>query len=247
MAESNVLKIRHLSKTFGTNVVLRDIDFNVNAKDVTCIIGASGSGKSTLLRCINLLETPTTGEILYHDVDITDRKMNVPEYRTRVGMVFQNFNLFNNMTVLENCMVGQVKVLKKDKEEARRKAMMFLEKVGMAPYINAKPRQLSGGQKQRVAIARALAMEPEVLLFDEPTSALDPQMVGEVLAVMRTLAKEGLTMIIVTHEMAFARDVSNHVVYMAGGVIEEEGAPADIFGNPQKDSTKEFLSRFMQG
>ncbi|MBE5992738.1 amino acid ABC transporter ATP-binding protein [Lacrimispora defluvii] len=247
MAESNVLKIRHLSKTFGTNVVLRDIDFNVNAKDVTCIIGASGSGKSTLLRCINLLETPTTGEILYHDVDITDRKMNVPEYRTRVGMVFQNFNLFNNMTVLENCMVGQVKVLKKDKEEARKKAMMFLEKVGMAPYINAKPRQLSGGQKQRVAIARALAMEPEVLLFDEPTSALDPQMVGEVLAVMRTLAKEGLTMIIVTHEMAFARDVSNHVVYMAGGVIEEEGAPADIFGNPQKNSTKEFLTRFMQG
>ena len=247
MAESNVLKIRHLSKTFGTNVVLRDIDFNVNAKDVTCIIGASGSGKSTLLRCINLLETPTTGEILYHDVDITDRKMNVPEYRTRVGMVFQNFNLFNNMTVLENCMVGQVKVLKKDKEEARKKAMMFLEKVGMAPYINAKPRQLSGGQKQRVAIARALAMEPEVVLFDEPTSALDPQMVGEVLAVMRTLAKEGLTMIIVTHEMAFARDVSNHVVYMAGGVIEEEGAPADIFGNPQKNSTKEFLTRFMQG
>ena len=247
MAESNVLKIRHLSKTFGTNVVLRDIDFNVNAKDVTCIIGASGSGKSTLLRCINLLETPTTGEILYHDVDITDRKMNVPEYRTRVGMVFQNFNLFNNMTVLENCMVRQVKVLKKDKEEARKKAMMFLEKVGMAPYINAKPRQLSGGQKQRVAIARALAMEPEILLFDEPTSALDPQMVGEVLAVMRTLAKEGLTMIIVTHEMAFARDVSNHVVYMAGGVIEEEGAPADIFGNPQKNSTKEFLTRFMQG
>jgi putative lysine transport system ATP-binding protein len=214
---------------------------------VTCIIGASGSGKSTLLRCINLLETPTTGEILHHDVDITDRKMNVPEYRTKVGMVFQNFNLFNNMSVLENCMVGQVKVLKKEKAEAKKTAMMFLEKVGMAPYINAKPRQLSGGQKQRVAIARALAMEPEVLLFDEPTSALDPQMVGEVLAVMRTLAKEGLTMIIVTHEMAFARDVSNHVVYMAGGVIEEEGAPADIFGNPRKNSTKEFLARFMQG
>ncbi|MDF2887534.1 MAG: transporter related protein [Lacrimispora sp.] len=247
MAESNVLKIRHLSKTFGANVVLRDIDFNVDAKDVTCIIGASGSGKSTLLRCINLLETPTTGEILYHDVDITDRKMNVPEYRTRVGMVFQNFNLFNNMTVLDNCMVGQMKVLKKNKEEAKKTAMMFLEKVGMAPYINAKPRQLSGGQKQRVAIARALAMEPEILLFDEPTSALDPQMVGEVLAVMRTLANEGLTMIIVTHEMAFARDVSSHVVYMAGGVIEEEGPPADIFGNPQKNSTKEFLARFMQG
>ena len=247
MAGNTVLEIHHLSKTFGTNVVLRDIDFSVAEGDVTCNIGASGSGKSTLLRCVNLLETPTTGEILYHDKDITDRKMNAASYRTRVGMVFQNFNLFNNMTVLDNCMVGQIKVLKKDKEEAKRKAMLYLEKVGMAPYINAKPRQLSGGQKQRVAIARALAMEPEILLFDEPTSALDPQMVGEVLAVMRTLAKEGLTMIIVTHEMAFARDVSNHVVYMAGGVIEEEGAPADIFGNPQKNSTKEFLNRFMQG
>ena len=247
MAGNTVLEIHHLSKTFGTNVVLRDIDFSVAEGDVTCIIGASGSGKSTLLRCVNLLETPTTGEILYHDKDITDRKMNAASYRTRVGMVFQNFNLFNNMTVLDNCMVGQIKVLKKDKEEAKRKAMLYLEKVGMAPYINAKPRQLSGGQKQRVAIARALAMEPEILLFDEPTSALDPQMVGEVLAVMWTLAKEGLTMIIVTHEMAFARDVSNHVVYMAGGVIEEEGAPADIFGNPQKNSTKEFLNRFMQG
>lgn len=247
MAGNTVLEIHHLSKTFGTNVVLRDIDFSVAEGDVTCIIGASGSGKSTLLRCVNLLETPTTGEILYHDKDITDRKMNAASYRTRVGMVFQNFNLFNNMTVLDNCMVGQIKVLKKDKEEAKRKAMLYLEKVGMAPYINAKPRQLSGGQKQRVAIARALAMEPEILLFDEPTSALDPQMVGEVLAVMRTLANEGLTMIIVTHEMAFARDVSNHVVYMAGGVIEEEGAPADIFGNPQKNSTREFLNRFMQG
>ena len=247
MAGNTVLEIHHLSKTFGTNVVLRDIDFSVAEGDVTCIIGASGSGKSTLLRCVNLLETPTTGEILYHDKDITDRKMNAASYRTRVGMVFQNFNLFNNMTVLDNCMVGQIKVLKKDKEEAKRKAMLYLEKVGMAPYINAKPRQLSGGQKQRVAIARALAMEPEILLFDEPTSALDPQMVGEVLAVMRTLANEGLTMIIVTHEMAFARDVSNHVVYMAGGVIEEEGSPADIFGNPQKNSTREFLNRFMQG
>lgn len=247
MAGNTVLEIHHLSKTFGTNVVLRDIDFSVAEGDVTCIIGASGSGKSTLLRCVNLLETPTTGEILYHDKDITDRKMNAASYRTRVGMVFQNFNLFNNMTVLDNCMVGQIKVLKKDKEEAKRKAMLYLEKVGMAPYINAKPRQLSGGQKQRVAIARALAMEPEILLFDEPTSALDPQMVGEVLAVMRTLANEGLTMIIVTHEMAFARDVSNHVVYMAGEVIEEEGAPADIFGNPQKNSTREFLNRFMQG
>ena len=173
--------------------------------------------------------------------------VNVPAYRSKVGMVFQSFNLFNNLTVLENCMIGQTKVLKRSKEEAKQNAMKYLEKVGMAPYINAKPKQISGGQKQRVAIARALAMEPEVLLFDEPTSALDPQMVGEVLAVMRTLAKEGITMIIVTHEMAFARDVSNHVVFMADGVIEEEGKPADIFGNPQKAKTKEFLSRFIQG
>lgn len=242
-----VLEVRHLSKTFGKNVVLRDVDFRVDAGDVTCIIGASGSGKSTLLRCINMLETPTTGEVMFHEVDITSRDVNVPAYRSRVGMVFQNFNLFSNMTVLENCMVGQMKVLKKGREEARKNAMQYLEKVGMAPYINAKPRQISGGQKQRVAIARALAMEPEVLLFDEPTSALDPQMVGEVLAVMRTLAGEGLTMIIVTHEMAFARDVSNHVVFMANGVIEEEGRPEDIFGAPQKALTQEFLSRFMQG
>jgi len=246
MAE-NVLEVRHLSKTFGKNVVLRDIDFTVCEGDVTCIIGASGSGKSTLLRCINMLETPTTGEIFFHDTDITDRKVNVPAYRSKVGMVFQSFNLFNNLTVLENCMVGQIKVLKRKKEEARLNAVKYLEKVGMAPYIKAKPRQISGGQKQRVAIARALAMEPEVLLFDEPTSALDPQMVGEVLAVMRTLAKEGLTMIIVTHEMAFARDVSNHVVFMANGVIEEEGKPEQIFGSPKKALTQEFLNRFMQG
>lgn len=247
MAREHVLEVRHLSKTFGKNVVLRDVDFNVDAGDVTCIIGASGSGKSTLLRCINMLETPTTGEIMFHGVDITDKKVNVASYRSKVGMVFQSFNLFNNMTVLENCMVGQIKVLKRGKEEARKNAMKYLEKVGMAPYINAKPKQISGGQKQRVAIARALAMEPEALLFDEPTSALDPQMVGEVLAVMRTLAKEGLTMIIVTHEMAFARDVSNHVVFMADGVIEEQGKPADLFGNPRKAKTQEFLSRFRQG
>ena len=242
-----ILEIRHLSKAFGTNLVLKDIDFSVKTGDVTCIIGASGSGKSTLLRCLNLLETPTTGEILYHGDNIVGTKVNAPKYRSRVGMVFQSFNLFNNMNVLENCMVGQTRVLKKSKEEARKNALYYLEKVGMAPYINAKPRQLSGGQKQRVAIARALAMEPEVLLFDEPTSALDPQMVGEVLEVMRKLADEGLTMIIVTHEMAFARDVSSHVVFMAGGVIAEEGAPADIFGNPQNHLTKEFLGRFMKG
>ena len=229
------------------NVVLRDIDFNVYPGDVTCIIGASGSGKSTLLRCMNLLETPTTGEIIYHGTDIASTGVNASDYRAKVGMVFQNFNLFNNMTVLGNCMVGQIKVLKKDKETARKNAMSYLEKVGMAPYINARPRQLSGGQKQRVAIARALAMEPEVLLFDEPTSALDPQMVGEVLQVMRGLAKEGLTMIIVTHEMAFARDVSSHVVFMANGVIAEEGKPEEIFGDPKNPLTKDFLSRFMNG
>ena len=239
-----ILKIEHLSKAFGAHVVLRDIDFSVRKGDVISIIGASGSGKSTLLRCINLLETPTSGQILYHDKNVADRKVNAPEYRSHVGMVFQSFNLFNNMTVLENCMVGQVKVLKKKKEEAREAAMFYLQKVGMAPYINAKPRQISGGQKQRVAIARALAMNPEVLLFDEPTSALDPEMVGEVLNVMQTLAQEGMTMLVVTHEMAFARDVSNRVVFMSQGVICEEGTPAEVFGNPQKQETQDFLSRF---
>ena len=240
-----ILEIRHLSKAFGDHQVLRDIDFTVEKGDVTSIIGASGSGKSTLLRCINLLETPTGGEILYHGKNVAGRGVNAADYRSHVGMVFQSFNLFNNMTVLENCMVGQIKVLKKNKEDARKSAMNYLEKVGMAPYINAKPRQISGGQKQRVAIARALAMDPEVLLFDEPTSALDPQMVGEVLSVMRQLAKEGLTMIVVTHEMAFARDVSNHVVYMADGVIVEEGEPRQLFENPQNPRTREFLSRFL--
>ena len=239
-----ILEVKHLGKTFGKNEVLKDIDFSVRPGDVTCIIGPSGSGKSTLIRCLNMLETPTSGEINYHGTDITDIKVNVPEYRSRVGMVFQNFNLFNNMTALKNCTVGQEKVLKKSKEEAHEKAMFYLEKVGMAPYINAKPRQLSGGQKQRVAIARALAMEPEILLFDEPTSALDPQMVGEVLEVMRNLAKDGLTMIIVTHEMAFARDVSKHVIFMANGVIVEEGEPKALFENPKDALTKDFLSRF---
>ncbi len=242
-----VIKVNHLSKSFGKHVVLRDIDFSVSTGDVTCIIGASGSGKSTLLRCMNLLETPTTGEILYHGTNIANSHTDAAGYRAKVGMVFQNFNLFNNMTVLQNCMVGQTKVMKKDKEAARISALSYLEKVGMAPYINAKPRQLSGGQKQRVAIARALAMEPEVLLFDEPTSALDPQMVGEVLDVMQQLAGEGLTMLIVTHEMAFARDVSSHVVYMSDGVIEEEGDPTQIFLNPRSVKTKDFLSRFMRG
>ena len=239
-----ILQVNHLSKSFGTHEVLRDIDFTVSKGDVTSIIGASGSGKSTLLRCINLLENPSSGEILYHGENVVRRGFNAAAYRSRVGMVFQSFNLFNNMTVLENCIVGQVKVLKKNREEAKQHALYYLEKVGMAPYINAKPRQISGGQKQRVAIARALAMDPEVLLFDEPTSALDPEMVGEVLNVMQGLAQEGMTMLVVTHEMAFARDVSNRVVYMNEGVICEEGAPEDVFGNPQKQETRNFLSRF---
>ena len=239
-----ILEIKHLSKSFGDHEVLKDIDFTVNPGDVTSIIGASGSGKSTLLRCVNLLETPSSGEILYHGKNVVGRSVNQPEYRTHVGMVFQSFNLFNNMTVLENCMVGQIKVLKRNKEEARAAAMKYLDKVGMAPYINAKPRQISGGQKQRVAIARALAMNPEMLLFDEPTSALDPEMVGEVLTVMKELAQEGMTMLVVTHEMAFARDVSTHVVYMADGVICEQGAPDEMFGHPQKQETQDFLARF---
>ena len=243
----DILEVRRLEKSFGENEVLRGVDFSIKKGDVTCIIGASGSGKSTLLRCINMLETPTGGEILFHGEDITRQKRSIPEYRAKVGMVFQNFNLFYNMTALRNCMVGTRRVLKKDKETAREIAMSNLEKVGMAPYINARPRQLSGGQQQRVAIARALSMEPEILLFDEPTSALDPQMVGEVLTVIRELAAEGLTMAIVTHEMAFARDVSNHVIYMQEGVIWEDGPPEQIFLSPQKQETKDFLARFISG
>ena len=243
--DRNIIEICHLSKSFGSHEVLKDIDFSVEKGDVISIIGASGSGKSTLLRCINLLETPTSGEIYYRGKNVVGKGVNAPEYRSHVGMVFQSFNLFNNMTVLENCMVGQIKVLKKSKEEAREAAMYYLQKVGMAPYINARPRQISGGQKQRVAIARALAMNPEVLLFDEPTSALDPEMVGEVLTVMRDLANEGMTMLVVTHEMAFARDVSSRVVYMNNGVICEQGSPEEIFVNPQKQETKDFLARFI--
>ena len=239
-----IISVNGLKKDFGENNVLKDINFSVKRGDVTCIIGSSGSGKSTMLRCINLLEEPTDGEIIYNGKNILETK-NIPAYRAKVEMVFQSFNLFENMTVLKNCMIGQRKVLKVDKETAKKEAMFYLDKVGMTPYINAKPRQLSGGQKQRVAIARALAMKPDVILFDEPTSALDPQMVGEVLDVIKTIAKEGLTMIIVTHEMAFARDVSNHVVFMNDGVICEEGTPEEIFTTPKKPETKAFLSRFM--
>ncbi len=240
-----IIAVQHLGKTFGTNVVLRDIDFEVYNGDVISIIGASGSGKSTLLRCINVLETPTTGEILHDGKNILSKENNLTAYRAKVGMVFQSFNLFSNMTVLQNCMIGTTAVLKKDKAEAKRLAMHYLEKVGMAPYVNAKPKQLSGGQKQRVAIARALAMQPEVLLFDEPTSALDPEMVGEVLETIRSLAKEGMTMIIVTHEMAFARDVSTRTVFMDQGVIAEDAPPEQLFSNPQNPRTREFLSRFI--
>lgn len=241
----HILEVRHLSKAFGSHAVLKDIDFTVDKGDVTSIIGASGSGKSTLLRCINLLETLTTGEILFHGQDVTKGNINQSSYRAKVGMVFQNFNLFSNMTVLANCMIGQQKVSGIPKEEARKRAIYYLNKVGMAPYINARPDQISGGQKQRVAIARALSMEPEVLLFDEPTSALDPEMVGEVLDVMKSLAKDRMTMLVVTHEMSFARDVSNHVVYMADGVIEEAGPPSVIFTNPQSQRTRDFLKRIL--
>lgn len=240
-----ILEVKHLSKNFGNNHVLKDVDFSVSKGDVTSIIGASGSGKSTLLRCINLLEMPTSGEILYHGNDVTRGGINQSLYRARVGMVFQSFNLFDNMSVLKNCMIGQQKVSKVSEEEARERAIYFLGKVGMIPYINAKPRQISGGQKQRVAIARALAMQPEILLFDEPTSALDPEMVGEVLSVMRDLASEGMTMLVVTHEMAFARDVSTRVVYMADGVIAEEGTPQEVLLEPKNPRTREFLSRFL--
>ena len=240
-----VIEVRHLSKSFGTHVVLRDVDFTVNAGDVTCIIGASGSGKSTLLRCINLLETPTNGKVLFHGSDITAKGSDPCAYRAKVGMVFQSFNLFNNMTVLENCMEGARKVLHVSKEEAFDRAIKHLKEVGMAPYINARPEQLSGGQKQRVAIARGLCMNPEVLLFDEPTSALDPEMVGEVLNVMKELASSGLTMLIVTHEMDFAKNVSSRVLFMDKGYVVEDAPPEEFFTNPKNDRSREFLSRFI--
>ncbi len=241
-----LLSVSHLSKSFGSHAVLRDVSFAVHPGDVTSIIGASGSGKSTLLRCLNLLERPSGGQVLFHGSDVLDADMDVPGYRTRVGMVFQNFNLFNNMTVLRNCEVGQEKVLGRKREEAREHALHYLRKVGMAPYVNAYPRQLSGGQKQRAAIARALAMDPEVLLFDEPTSALDPEMVGEVLSVMEDLARDGMTMLVVTHEMAFARDISSHVIFMSDGVICEEGSPEEVFGAPREARTREFLARYIR-
>ena len=239
-----ILKIEHLVKTFGTNEVLKDIDFSVFKGDVISIIGSSGSGKSTLLRCINMLEEATGGKILYHGKNILDGEIDEDSYRTKVGMVFQSFNLFANLNVLDNCMIGQIKVLKRSKEEAKKYALDYLSKVGMAQYIEAKPRQLSGGQKQRVAIARALAMEPEVLLFDEPTSALDPELTREILKVIRGLAEEKMTMAVVTHEMNFARAISDYAIFMDGGVIVEEGAPEELFLDPKMQRTRDFIASF---
>ena len=236
-----IFEIENLEKSFGDNEVLKDINFKVKKGEVVSIIGSSGSGKSTLLRCINLLEEPDGGKIKYHGENILD-DVSINNYRTKVGMVFQSFNLFNNMSVLENCVIGQVKVLKKSREEAVKVAEEFLKKVGMYPFKDAKPTSLSGGQKQRVAIARSLSMNPEVLLFDEPTSALDPEMVNEVLNVMRDLAEEGLTMLVVTHEMGFARDVSNRVLFMDKGVIAEDEDSKEFFRNPKTKRAKEFLS-----
>ena len=243
---SKVIEIKHLSKFFGENEVLKDIDFSVNKGEVVCLIGSSGSGKSTLLRCINLLESPTGGEIIYNGENILDDNHDIYQYRTKLGMVFQQFNLFNNLNVMDNCTLGQIKVLKRSKEEAEKVALKYLKVVGMDQYINARPKQLSGGQKQRVAIARALSMEPDCLLFDEPTSALDPEMVGEVLKVMKDLAETGLTMLVVTHEMDFAREVSDRVVFMDKGVIAEVGKPEDIFNNPKEERTREFLKRTLR-
>ena len=243
----SILKISHLQKSFGQNHVLKDLDFSVRRGNVISIIGSSGSGKSTLLRCINLLETPDSGSIIYQNKDVLKASNSeVNAYRTRVGMVFQNFNLFSHLTVLKNCTLGLTSILKMKKDEAEKRASFYLQKVEMSAFVNAKPHQLSGGQKQRVAIARALAMEPEILLFDEPTSALDPQMVGEVLAVMSQLALEGLTMLVVTHEMAFAKEVSDEIIFMKDGIIWEQGKPNQLMQNPQRPETSEFLSRFRQ-
>ncbi len=245
--EEQVIGVEELGKSFGDHEVLKKIDFSVKKGEVICVVGTSGSGKSTLLRCINKLEHQTSGKILYHGSEVKDLQREINLYRSKVGMVFQSFNLFNNMSVLKNCMAGTRRVLHLSKEEAFDRAINNLKAVGMAPYIHAMPAQLSGGQKQRVAIARALCMNPEVLLFDEPTSALDPEMVGEVLNVMKQLASTGLTMIIVTHEMGFARDVSSRTIFMDKGYIVEDDIPQILFTNPKNPRTREFLSRFMAG
>lgn len=245
MSNEAFIQIKHLKKSFDDLEVLKDINMDIHEGEVVCIIGPSGSGKSTFLRCINQLETPTGGEILYKGEDLCDKKADIRTFREEVGMVFQRFNLFPLKTVLGNVMMAPVLTKHMDKAGAHEKAMELLEKVGLSGKANAKPHMLSGGQQQRVAIARALAMEPKALLFDEPTSALDPELVGEVLSVMRDLAKEGMTMVIVTHEMAFARDVADRVVFMADGYIVEEGDPKEVFSNPKEERTKAFLSRFL--
>ena len=246
MTESNekILSLKHIQKSFGDHKVLRDISFDINKGEIVTIIGPSGGGKSTTLRCINLLEEPTGGEIDFHGENILAPGYDCNKFRAKVGMVFQHFDLFENKNVLQNCMIGQELVLKRSKEEAKKIAMTNLKKVGMEPFINAKPNQLSGGQQQRVAIARAISMNPEVLLFDEPTSALDPEMVGEVLDVMQKLATTGLTMVIVTHEMGFAKQISDNVLFISDGVITEQGKPEELFDHPKNEKTQKFLSNF---
>lgn len=240
-----IIKVEHLSKKFGENEVLKDINYEIKQGEVVVIIGPSGSGKSTFLRCMNLLETPTSGQILFEGQDITNSKNDIFKMREKMGMVFQNFNLFPNMSVLDNITLSPVKVKKENKQAAETYAKELLQTVGLPDKANAYPQSLSGGQQQRIAIARALAMKPDVMLFDEPTSALDPEMVGEVLGVMQRLAKEGMTMVIVTHEMGFAKEVGDKIVFMDGGYIVEEGTPEEVFGNPQHNRTKDFLSKVL--
>ena len=242
---TNIIKIEHLKKNFGESEILKDINLEIKKGEVVCIIGPSGSGKSTLLRCLNLLEIPTSGNIYYNDSNILEKGFKIEHLRTKMSMVFQQFNLFNNKTVLGNCTLAQVKVLKRSPLEAREIAMKNLEMVGLKDRMNYKISKISGGQKQRVAIARALCMDPEVILFDEPTSALDPEMVGEVLEVMKDLAKSGITMVVVTHEMGFAKSVADRVIFMDGGYIVEEGHPSDVMENPKEQRTKDFLLRFI--
>ena len=238
-----LIKVEGLKKSFGSNEVLKGIDAEIHKGDVMVVIGASGSGKSTFLRCLNLLEEPTDGKIIVDGVDINDKNIDINLHRRKMGMVFQQFNLFPHMTVLKNMILGPVKLLKKSKEEAAKEAMELLERVGLADRANDYPSQLSGGQKQRVAIVRALCMNPEVMLFDEPTSALDPEMVGEVLEVMKRLAKDGMTMVVVTHEMGFAREVGTNVVFVDKGVFVEQAPPQEFFTNPKNERLKEFLSK----
>ena len=242
-----LIRVENLEKHFkgGQIHALNGVTADIRRGEVVVVIGPSGSGKSTFLRCLNLLERPTGGRVTFDGVDITDPKVNIDIHRQKMGMVFQHFNLFPHMTILENMTLAPVKVLKKSREEAERKALSLLERVGLADRAAAYPGQLSGGQKQRIAIVRALCMEPEVMLFDEPTSALDPEMVGEVLEVMRDLAREGMTMVVVTHEMGFAREVGSRVIFMDGGVILEENTPQELFGNPSSERLKVFLAKVL--